>query len=48
MAVPFAVDVRTVSEHSGNLFASGEQKEDSVFRKFRTTGGRVRHRADRA
>ncbi len=37
MATLFEVDVRTVSEHLGNLFASGEQKEDSVIRKFRTT-----------
>ena len=37
MAALFEVDVRTVSEHLGNLFASGEQKEDAVIRKFRTT-----------
>jgi len=37
MAALFDVDVRTVSEHLGNLFASGEQTEDSVIRKFRTT-----------
>ncbi len=37
MAVLFEVDVRTVSEHLGNLFASGEQTEDAVIRKFRTT-----------
>jgi len=37
MAALFEVDVRTVSEHLGNIFASGEQKEDSVIRKFRTT-----------
>ncbi len=37
MAALFDVDVRTVSEHLGNVFASGEQKEDSVIRKFRTT-----------
>jgi len=33
----FDMDVRTVSEHLGSLFASGEQTEDSVIRKFRTT-----------
>jgi len=37
MAARFDVDVRTVSEHLGNVFASGEQKEDSVIRKLRTT-----------
>ncbi len=37
MAVLFEVDVRTVSEHLGNLCASGEQTEDAVIRKFRTT-----------
>ena len=37
MAALFEVDVRTVSEHLGNLFTSGELMEDSVVRKFRTT-----------
>jgi len=37
MAALFDVDVRTVSEHLGNVFASGEQEEDSVIRKLRTT-----------
>nr|WP_225561568.1 virulence RhuM family protein [Rhodanobacter sp. DHB23] len=37
MAELFAVDVRTVSEHLKNIFASGELVEDSVIRKFRIT-----------
>lgn len=37
MAALFAVDVRTVSEHPKNIFASGELDEDSVIRKFRIT-----------
>ena len=37
MAALFAVDVRTVNEHLGNIFSSAELKEDSVIRKFRTT-----------
>jgi hypothetical protein len=37
MAELFAVDVRTVSEHLKNIFASGELGEDSVIRKFRIT-----------
>ena len=37
MAELFAVDVRTVSEHLKNIFASGELAEDSVIRKFRIT-----------
>ncbi len=37
MAALFSVDVRTVSEHLGNLFDSGELKGESVIRKFRTT-----------
>lgn len=37
MAVLFEVDVRTVSEHLGNLIVSKELAEDSVVRKFRTT-----------
>ena len=35
MAALFDVDVRTVSEHLGNIFASGELDERSVIRKFR-------------
>ena len=37
MAALFAMDVRTVSEHLKNIFASGELDEDSVIRKFRIT-----------
>ncbi|MGD9661218.1 MAG: virulence RhuM family protein [Porticoccaceae bacterium] len=37
MAELFTVDVRTVSEHLKNIFASGELAEDSVIRKFRIT-----------
>jgi len=37
MAALFAVDVRTISEHLGNLFASAELQEEAVIRKFRTT-----------
>src|ERR1700727_894541 len=37
MATLFSVDVRTVNEHLGNIFASEELHEDSVIRKFRTT-----------
>jgi hypothetical protein len=37
MAALFGVDVRTISEHLRNLFDSGEAREDSVIRKFRTT-----------
>jgi len=37
IGVLFEVDVRTVSEHLRNIFESGEQREDSVIRKFRTT-----------
>jgi hypothetical protein len=33
----FDVDVRTISEHLGNIFSSGELDEYSVIRKFRTT-----------
>jgi len=34
----FGVDKRTISEHLQNIFANGELLEDSVVRKFRTTG----------
>ena len=37
MAALFDVDVRTISEHLGNLFASAELQESAVIRKFRTT-----------
>ena len=37
IAVLFAVDVRTVSEHLQNILASGELKEAAVIRKFRNT-----------
>jgi hypothetical protein len=37
MAELFAVDVRTISEHLKNTFASGELGEESVIRKFRIT-----------
>jgi len=37
MAALFDVDVRTVSEHLGNVIASGELDERAVIRKFRTT-----------
>jgi len=37
MATLFGVDVRTISEHLKNVFASGELAEESVLRKFRTT-----------
>jgi hypothetical protein len=35
MAELFAVDVRTVSEHMKNIFASCELDEGAVIRKFR-------------
>jgi hypothetical protein len=37
MAPLFDVNVRTISEHLKNIFQSGELKENSVIRKFRTT-----------
>ena len=37
LAELFGVDVRTISEHFGKLFGSGELAEASVIRKFRTT-----------
>jgi hypothetical protein len=37
MAELFGVDVRTVSEHLKNIFASGELSDLSAIRKFRTT-----------
>ena len=39
----FDVDARTVSEHLGNIFASGELKEEATHRNFRLVqmeGGR--------
>ncbi|NCC62189.1 MAG: hypothetical protein EOM12_14895 [Verrucomicrobiae bacterium] len=37
MAELFDVDVRTISEHLGNIFESGELDKDSAIRKFRIT-----------
>ncbi|MCK5801484.1 MAG: virulence RhuM family protein [Lentisphaeria bacterium] len=37
MATLFEVDVRTISEHLQNIFASGELQLESVVRKFRNT-----------
>lgn len=37
MAQLLDVDVRTISEHLGNIFVSGELQENSVIRKFRIT-----------
>lgn len=37
MAQLFDVDVRTISEHLGNIFVSGELQGNSVIRKFRIT-----------
>ncbi|MDZ4807191.1 MAG: virulence RhuM family protein [Bacteroidota bacterium] len=37
MAELFGVDVRTVNEHLKNIFKTGELREDSVIRNFRTT-----------
>jgi hypothetical protein len=37
MADLFGVDIRTISEHLGNIFRSGELDEDSVVRNFRIT-----------
>lgn len=37
MSELFAVDVRTISEHLKNIFASGELCEESAIRKFRNT-----------
>ena len=37
MAELFNVDVRTISEHLKNIYASGELQEDAVIRKFRIT-----------
>lgn len=37
MAELFDVDVRTISEHLGNIFETGELDKDAVIRKFRTT-----------
>ena len=35
MAALFAVDVRTVNEHLGNIFTEGEQQRAATIRKFR-------------
>ena len=37
MGVLFDVNVRTISEHLQNIFASNELQQDSVVRKFRNT-----------
>lgn len=37
MAGLFDKDIKTVSEHIGNVFAEGELEKKSVIRKFRTT-----------
>ena len=37
IATLFGVDVRTVSEHLGNIFADGELIAEAVVRKFRNT-----------
>jgi hypothetical protein len=37
MAALFNVDVRTISEHLQNIFASNELEPESVIRKFRNT-----------
>ncbi|MBN2378056.1 MAG: hypothetical protein JXD22_16785 [Sedimentisphaerales bacterium] len=34
----FDKNKRTISEHIRNIFSEGELPEDSVVRKFRTTG----------
>jgi len=43
IATLFDVDIRTVSEHLKNIFASGELKEDSVLRNFRNTAADGKH-----
>ena len=35
MAELFDVDVRTISEHLGNVFSSGELEREATIRKFR-------------
>ena len=35
MAVLFEVDVRTISEHVGNIYETGEQQREATVRKFR-------------
>jgi len=37
MAALFDVNVRKISEHLQNIFASNELQQDSVIRKFRNT-----------
>ncbi len=39
MAELFGVDVRTVSEHLGNIFASSELDREAVVRSCRITEG---------
>jgi len=35
MAVLFEADVRTISEHLGNVYKDGEQRREATIRKFR-------------
>ena len=35
MAALFEVDVRTINEHLGNIYKSGEQIREATIRKFR-------------
>ena len=35
MAVLFEVDVRTINEHLGNIYESGELNREATIRKFR-------------
>ncbi len=35
MAALFAVDVRTINEHLGNVYGDGEQRREATVRKFR-------------
>ncbi len=35
MAALFEVDVRTINEHLGNIYQSGEQIREATIRKFR-------------
>ena len=35
MAVLFEVDVRTISEHVGNIYETGEHQREATVRKFR-------------
>jgi len=35
MTALFEVDVRTISEHVGNIYEIGEQRREATVRKFR-------------